>query len=395
MLFIYSSSFIEHNAHANVHTHILCTPSYFRVTFLFNFALLLLHYRQSQQNVTSDLLDELGFGYFSDAVMVFLNCGMLAFLSAIVAIVVSKVAAKSGIGTPSERMTPQEIYEETLEKEQSAATRGNLKWGALKAIVGRPGMGPKIYALSSKLDTLMVNEDASSSRSPDEASDWEEFWDESNECAYYYNSDTGESTWEKPADFLETGEASSSARNVQKRAAPLQVSLPVRRRKARLFDDATTMEDLMNSYASKYVGKWVTEVSVIQNSGKVIRSFREKKSLLTRIERQREKVHKCTEDYEKELTNDGSTETSAKRVNEPLSLPQSKLRYLKRKKNAAVLNLHSLLTRLNDVQWKISNGANPKTISECCGVFVTFEHEESRVRVSELAAAAFLHPHNE
>jgi len=58
----------------------------------------------------------------------------------------------------------------------------------------------------------------------------------------------------------------------------------------------------------------------------------------------------------------------------------SKLNDIERKKNIAIMQLDQLKKRLNDLQWSISNGSNPKAIKESCGVFVTFEHEESKNR---------------
>ena len=55
-----------------------------------------------------------------------------------------------------------------------------------------------------------------------------------------------------------------------------------------------------HAYACDYVGKWITEVSLIKNAGRVIRSFREKKSLLDRIEMQRQKVIILRSEYNNE-----------------------------------------------------------------------------------------------
>ena len=80
----------------------------------------------------------------------------------------------------------------------------------------------------------------------------------------------------------------NSAEQSKNKNRPLQVSLPVMKRRNH---DPT---DEAHAYASKYIGFWITEVSLIQNSGRVITAFREKRSLLDMIERQREEV-RCSE----------------------------------------------------------------------------------------------------
>ena len=50
------------------------------------------------------------------------------------------------------------------------------------------------------------------------------------------------------------------------------------------------MNHIDPAYGANYIGMWVSEISLIKNSGRVIRSFREKKSLLNKIELQQGKT---------------------------------------------------------------------------------------------------------
>ena len=68
-----------------------------------------------------------------------------------------------------------------------------------------------------------------------------------------------------------------------------------------------------------------------------------------------------------------------KNKNNPLSAPPSKTSSFEKKKNKAWKDLQDLHNKMEDLQWGISNGTNPKHIAESCGAFVTFEHEESKV----------------
>ena len=100
------------------------------------------------------------------------------------------------------------------------------------------------------------------------------------------------SEWQKPVGFWYNAgsDPNDNPDASKKKVQKLQVSLPVKKRKPRSTDDPELFNPLDTPYASKNVGKWVTEVTLIQNSGRVIRSFREKKSLLAKIDRQQLKT---------------------------------------------------------------------------------------------------------
>ena len=87
---------------------------------------------------------------------------------------------------------------------------------------------------------------------------WEEFYDDTNEALYYYNAETGESSWEVPPDyfapassFTPTGEGAGEEKARAKKVQPLAVSRPVMLRKDFVAGSG--------GYAAKFAGKWITE----------------------------------------------------------------------------------------------------------------------------------------
>ncbi|GMH85714.1 hypothetical protein TrST_g4791 [Triparma strigata] len=333
------------------------------------------HFIHSKINLTHVILVEAGFGYFDGTVKDVMNVMVLTFISFCLGYMAKSVVSCYKVGAAVDRATPQEIYEARIKKMKEFMKEGKGN-----------GDKRKVYAAPEENDTDLLAvgdiEDDISDPDPDNnlpKCPWEEFYDEINESYYYYNATSGESVWERPLEFFyndpqeqDDANANANAKTNNKKLQPLQVSLPVMKRRNHDPDNET------HAYASEYVGKWLTEVSLIKNAGRVIRSFREKRSLLDQIEMQRQKVLKFTDLHSVHVKKD--EEELEKSKNNPLSAPPSKASTFEKKKNKAWKDLQDLHTKMEDLQWGISNGTNPKHIAESCGAFVTFEHEESKIR---------------
>ena len=325
------------------------------LTFTVSLTLLTLHfYLNPDINYTSDALSWSGFGYASPTAANALNLFLLVVVSLVLAKLATLYVSFRKIGNPSDRETPQTIYETRVALAQQQQLKASQSAsGANKA---------KVYVDTATTEPVTTEDDTP----PVTPCLWQEYFDETQLCNYYYNQSTGSSSWEMPPDYYPPSTTAAPSNTTP----PLNVSKPVMRRPAHLAPAS-------HDYATRYTNKWVTEISLIHRYGRVIRAFRDKSALLKKIELQREDVI-----HYDNLESQFLSSSNSKPSSDPFgaaAAKQKQLVFLARKQRA-MKALESSHRMMEDIQWKISGGSNPLSINQVVGAVVTFEHEESRNR---------------
>jgi hypothetical protein len=100
-----------------------CRILSFRVAFMLVLLTAVVYYAHSSHNLMDDILAEAGFGYFSGFSKFLLNVVLLFSASFMCGFIAMKFAEHRRWGEPTERPTPQEIYEERVDL--MVSERGN------------------------------------------------------------------------------------------------------------------------------------------------------------------------------------------------------------------------------------------------------------------------------
>lgn len=92
-----------------------CKILSFRATFALVLLIAIIHYTQSSHNLMADILAEAGFSYFSGFMKFLFNVVLIMSASYTCGFIAMKLAEHRKWGEPTERLTPQEIYQESMD----------------------------------------------------------------------------------------------------------------------------------------------------------------------------------------------------------------------------------------------------------------------------------------